>query len=109
MAAAAALEDDRFASVAPKELPALEIEISVLSPLCKINRLDEIEVGTHGLYVEKGHATGLLLPQVAIEYGWDRKTFLQQTCRKAGLPAMAWQEGADIYIFSAIVFSERER
>ncbi len=106
MAVAAALEDPRFDRVAPAELDDLEIEISVLTPFEKIKDPSEIVVGTHGLYIEKGYNHGLLLPQVAADYGWDRYEFLDQTCRKAGLPAGAWKEGATIYIFSAQIFSE---
>ena len=108
MAVAAATEDPRFDRVKPAELEHLEIEISVLTPFLKITDPDEIQVGTHGLYIEKGYNHGLLLPQVATDYGWDRYEFLDQTCRKAGLPAGAWKEGATIYTFSAQIFSEAE-
>ena len=105
MAEAAAFRDPRFASVTEKELPELEFEISVLTPLRKIKEVDEIEVGKHGLYIIKGRYAGLLLPQVATEYGWDRQTFLEHTCNKAGLPSDAWKDkSAEIYIFSADVF-----
>jgi len=105
MAQAAAFQDPRFPPVTEKELSELEIEISVLTPLKKIADVKEIEVGKHGLYIKKGWHSGLLLPQVATEYGWDRQTFLEHTCRKAGLPPDAWKEkGAEIYIFSADVF-----
>lgn len=109
MAVAAAQRDPRFSPVDGKELPAIDIEISVLSPLYEIDDIDKIEVGTHGLYIQQGYASGLLLPQVAMEYEWDRLTFLQQTCRKAGLPEDAWQHsGTRIKIFSAQVFGEKE-
>ena len=105
MAEAAAFRDPRFASVTERELPELEFEISVLTPLRKIKEVDEIEVGKHGLYIIKGRYAGLLLPQVATEYGWDRQTFLEHTCNKAGLPSDAWKDkSAEIYIFSADVF-----
>lgn len=105
MAQAAAFQDPRFPPVTEKELSELAIEISVLTPLKKIADVKEIEVGKHGLYIKKGWHSGLLLPQVATEYGWDRQTFLEHTCRKAGLPPDAWKEkGAEIYIFSADVF-----
>jgi AmmeMemoRadiSam system protein B/AmmeMemoRadiSam system protein A len=105
MAEAAAFRDPRFASVTERELPELEFEISVLTPLRKIKEVNEIEVGKHGLYITKGRYAGLLLPQVATEYGWDRQTFLEHTCNKAGLPADAWKDkGAEIYIFSADIF-----
>ncbi len=109
MAQAAALSDPRFTPIAPEELPDLNIEISVLSPLQTIQDISEIQVGVHGIYVKKGVFNGILLPQVAVEYGWDRTTFLQQTCFKAGLPLNAWQDDdAEIKIFSAQVFSDLE-
>jgi MEMO1 family protein len=105
MAEAAAFRDPRFPPVHEKELPDLEIEISVLTPLKKITSVDEIEVGKHGIYMKKGWSSGLLLPQVATEYGWDRQTFLEHTCQKAGLPTTAWKDKAtEIYIFSADIF-----
>ena len=105
MAEEAAFHDPRFDPVSRDELEGLEIEISALTPLQKIDRIEEIEVGTHGIYIEKGFLSGLLLPQVATEYGWDRKTFLEQTCWKAGLRRDAWKEkDTKIYKFSADVF-----
>jgi len=105
MAEAAAFKDPRFGPVTERELPDLEYEISVLTPLKKIIDVDEIEVGKHGIYIKKGWNSGLLLPQVATEYGWDRQTFLDHTCQKAGLSVNAWKEkNAEIYIFSADVF-----
>jgi hypothetical protein len=105
MAEAAAFRDPRFSPVAEKELSELDIEISVLTPLRKITDIQEIEVGKHGIYIKKGWYSGLLLPQVATEYGWDRKTFLEHTCQKAGLPSSAWKDkDIEIYIFSADIF-----
>jgi len=105
MAEAAAFRDPRFAPVKEKELPELEIEISVLTPLKKITDVNEIEVGKHGIYIKSGWYSGLLLPQVATDYGWDRQTFLENTCQKAGLPTNAWKEkNIEIYIFSADIF-----
>ncbi len=105
MAEAAAFRDPRFSPVKEKELPELDIEISVLTPLQRIKDVDEIQVGTHGIYIKKGWYSGLLLPQVATEYGWDRQTFLEHTCQKAGLPSAAWKEkDTEIYIFSADIF-----
>ena len=105
MAEAAAFRDPRFTPVKEKELPELEIEISVLTPLKKITDVNEIEVGKHGIYIKKGWYSGLLLPQVATDYGWDRQTFLEHTCQKAGLPTNAWKEkNMEIYIFSADIF-----
>jgi AmmeMemoRadiSam system protein B/AmmeMemoRadiSam system protein A len=105
MAEAAAFRDPRFMPVHERELPDLEIEISVLTPLKKITDVNEIEVGKHGIYIKQGWASGLLLPQVATEYGWDRQTFLEHTCQKAGLPSNAWKDkNTEIYIFSADIF-----
>jgi AmmeMemoRadiSam system protein B/AmmeMemoRadiSam system protein A len=105
MAEAAAFRDPRFNPVTERELPELEIEISVLTPLKRITDVNEIEVGKHGIYIKKGWYSGLLLPQVATEYGWDRKTFLEHTCQKAGLPTNAWKDkNTEIYIFSADIF-----
>ena len=105
MAVQAAFHDPRFDPVTERELPDLEIEISVLTPLKRIKDVEEIKVGKHGIFIEKGFHSGLLLPQVATEYGWDRKTFLEHTCFKAGLPKGAWK-GKDtvISIFSADIF-----
>lgn len=105
MAEAAAFRDPRFTPVKEKELPDLELEISVLTPLKRIKDVNEIQVGKHGIYIKKGWYSGLLLPQVATEYGWDRQTFLEHTCQKAGLPSGTWKEkDAEIYIFSADIF-----
>jgi len=103
----AALEDTRFTPVTRDEVKSLSVEISVLSPFRRIENIEEIEVGKHGLYVVRGFYRGLLLPQVATQYHWDRKKFLEQTCRKAGLPESAWQNpDTEIHIFEAEVFSE---
>ncbi|MBN1480938.1 AmmeMemoRadiSam system protein A [candidate division KSB1 bacterium] len=108
MAVAAAMRDPRFVPVDQEELPFVDIEISVLSPLRDIRDIQEIEIGIHGLYISRGAYSGLLLPQVALEYNWDREAFLEQTCRKAGLPLNAWQdEETSIKIFSAQVFGEK--
>jgi len=105
MAEAAAFQDPRFTPVRRDELGDLKIEISVLTPLQKIQSPEEIEVGKHGLIIKQGGSMGLLLPQVATEYGWDRTAFLENTCRKAGLPRNAWKEkDAEIFVFSADVF-----
>jgi AmmeMemoRadiSam system protein A len=89
-AVAAATRDGRFDAVRREELPELHIEISVLGPVSAIDS-DEVEVGRHGLVVQLGSRRGLLLPQVPVDRGWDRETFLGWTCRKAGLPADAWK------------------
>ncbi len=105
MARQAAFYDPRFAPLNAGEWKETEIEISVLTPMRRIESVEEIEVGVHGLYIEKGLDTGLLLPQVAVEYGWDRITFLEYACMKAGLPKDAWRsKGTNIYVFSADVF-----
>ena len=105
MAVAAAFEDPRFPPVSRNELAELEYEISVMSPLQPVRDCRTVKVGSHGLYIRQGRHAGLLLPQVASKYGWDRVTFLEQTCRKARLPKDAWKDPAtQIYIFSAEVF-----
>jgi AmmeMemoRadiSam system protein B/AmmeMemoRadiSam system protein A len=106
MAVAAATEDPRFPPVSAGELRDIAIEISVLTPLRTVSDPAEIEVGRDGIYIEKGFYRGLLLPQVATQYGWDREEFLDHTCLKAGLPAGCWREGATIKAFSAQVFNE---
>lgn len=100
----AAYRDQRFPPVRAEELKDLEIEISVLSPLKKISNPHLIEVGKHGLVISKGDKRGLLLPQVPVENKWSREAFLEQACLKSGLPPDAWRQGAEIYIFEAIVF-----
>lgn len=104
-ARAAALEDPRFDPVTPRELPALHIEISVLSPLEDIAP-EQVEVGRHGLLISRGRQRGLLLPQVAVEWNWDRERFLEETCVKAGLPPDDWKRGARIQAFSAQILEE---
>ncbi len=109
VAVRAALEDPRFPPVEPEEICDLELEISVLSPLQQVSSVDEIVVGTHGILMQRGYNRGLLLPQVATEYGWDREMFLRQTARKADLPQTAWKDPATkIFIFSADIFHEAE-
>jgi AmmeMemoRadiSam system protein A len=106
MAGAAAFEDPRFPPVTAEELPELDLEVSVLSPLREVKELSEIEVGKHGLYISMGGFSGLLLPQVATENDWDRTTFLEQTCLKAGLPPETYKEKeVKLYLFSAEIFS----
>ncbi len=105
-AIAAAVGDPRFIPLTNEDLPFVSFEISVLSPLQRIEDITEIEVGTHGVLISKQGYRGLLLPQVATAHCWDRITFLQQACRKAGLMADDWREGAAIHRFSAFVFGE---
>ena len=108
LAASAALRDQRFEPVAPEELADLDVEVSALTVPHAIAGVSEIEVGRHGLIVGRGHSRGLLLPQVATEYGWEVETFLEHTCMKAGLPRDAWkQPGTDIEAFEAQVFGDR--
>lgn len=106
-AVSAALHDSRFHPVRTAELDTIHIEISVLSPLFPIAPA-AVDVGTHGLVIEQGHARGLLLPQVPVEWGWNRDEFLTHTCAKAGLPGDAWQHGAQLFAFTAEVFSEAD-
>jgi AmmeMemoRadiSam system protein A len=103
----AALRDPRFSPVAVSELPKLDYEISVLSPLRRVLNLEQITVGRHGLLMKNGANEGLLLPQVPVEEKWDRQTFLEHTCRKAGMNTDCWKdENTDIFLFSAVVFGE---
>ena len=104
-ARAAAFDDSRFVPVTAEEAPQLEVSLSVLSRLFGIHP-EAVEVGRHGLLISDGIRRGLLLPQVPVEYGWDRETFLEQTCRKAGLPLDDWRKTATIEAFTAEVFSD---
>lgn len=107
MAEAAALEDMRFEPVTPSELSSIDIEISLLTPLKQVSSIDEIETGRHGLYIRKGRRSGLLLPQVAVENGFEREEFLAHTCLKAGLAPGCWKDGmATIYTFEAEIIKE---
>ncbi|RQW78267.1 MAG: AmmeMemoRadiSam system protein A [Geobacter sp.] len=106
MAVSAATKDPRFYPMRKIDLGNFKLEISVLSPLQKISSIEEIEIGVHGLYIEKNFTRGVLLPQVAVECSWDRETFLGQTSIKAGMRPDDWKEGADLYIFSADVFHD---
>jgi AmmeMemoRadiSam system protein A len=109
MSLSAAFEDPRFPPVEKDELKDIELEISVLSPLQTISNIDKILVGKHGLVIEKGFYRGLLLPQVAAEYNWNREEFLEHTCQKAGLPQNSWKDpSTKIQIFSAEIFSETD-
>ena len=106
-AVSAAIRDPRFYPVRRGELETLHLEISVMGPIERVTDVKEIEVGRDGLIVSRGGYAGLLLPQVATEYGWDRETFLSQTCVKAGLPPSAWQApDTKIERFAAEVFGE---
>lgn len=104
-AVSAALDDPRFDPLRPSEVPFVQIEVSALSPLMDI-RPEEIEIGVHGILVSQGSRHGLLLPQVATEWHWDRERFLGQTCLKAGLSQDAWRQGARVQAFTAQIFAE---
>jgi AmmeMemoRadiSam system protein A len=106
MAVAAASQDTRFEPLEAKELARLKIDISVLGLPEPISDPRQVEVGRHGIIVSKGFYRGLLLPQVPVEHGWDRETFLGHGCLKAGLPREEWKSGAQIEVFTAQVFSE---
>jgi len=103
----AAFRDPRFPPLEPDELSRVRLEISALTPLEEVDSPGEVVVGRHGVMLERGPHRGLLLPQVAVEYGWDRETFLDHTCRKAGLRPGCWRDPSTrILVFSAEVFSE---
>jgi hypothetical protein len=103
----AAMRDTRFQQVSTAELPSLNYEISVLSPLRRVTDIQQIKIGEHGLLMKNGDSEGLLLPQVPTEQKWDRQTFLEQTCRKAGMNANCWKDDdTDIFSFTAVVFGE---
>lgn len=104
-ARAAASQDTRFHPVTSEEASELKVSLSILSPLQPI-RPDQVEIGRHGLLVSMAGHRGLLLPQVPLEHNWDRVTFLEQTCRKAGLSANAWKMGATLEAFTAEVFHD---
>jgi len=105
-AVAAGSSDPRFPPITSTELDALDIEISLLGPLQPIAGPQDIVVGRDGLVVERGWSRGLLLPQVAVEWGWDAEAFLAHTCQKAGLPRDAWKTDAKLWRFEAEVFGE---
>jgi AmmeMemoRadiSam system protein A len=106
-ARAAAFEDARFPPVTREEASYLKVQLSILTPPQPISA-EAVEVGRHGLLVTMDGHRGLLLPQVAVERGWDRETFLEQTCRKAGLPLDAWRKDAVIEAFMAEIFGDRD-
>ncbi len=109
LALSSALEDPRFPRVAADELREIDIEISVLSPLREVSSVEEIVPGVHGIYIQRGHRSGVLLPQVASERGWDRTTFLRNSCRKAGMDEKCWKlPDTRISIFEAEIFGELE-
>ena len=101
----AASEDERFEPVAASELPEIRIELSVLGPFRPVRGPEEIQIGRHGIYLRRHGWSGLLLPQVAAERGWDATTFLEHTALKAGLPPEGWR-GAELFVFSARILRE---
>lgn len=108
-AVAAAFRDPRFSPIRPEELNKIDIEISAMSPLTEVTDPATITVGIHGLMIERGAARGLLLPQVASNNGWDRATFLDHTCRKAGLEPGCWKHpDAKLFTFTVENFAEEE-
>jgi AmmeMemoRadiSam system protein A len=109
VAVKAAMEDPRFMPLTQSELDRITIEISVLSPLKELKDIETIEIGKHGLVIDAGYRRGLLLPQVATEYNWDRKQFLKQISLKAGLPADAWKrKEVKLFTFTVEKFDESE-
>lgn len=107
-AISAAIADPRFSPVTSDEVPSLEFELSVLSPMEKVHDVAELEIGRDGILVSKRGARGLLLPQVAMSQGWDRDRFLAETCLKAGLRPDEWKDDTTIFRFSAQVFHEHQ-
>ena len=108
MARSAAFNDPRFPPLSREELNEIDIEISVLSPMWRA-KPEEVEVGVHGIYIIRGLNRGVLLPQVAVEFGWDRETFLDHTCLKAGLPPGCWKDPkTEVYLFTSEIFGEKD-
>ena len=112
-AVSAAVHDPRFLPVRSEEMKHITIEVTILTPPIRIDAKPEdlpkcIEIGRHGLIIRKGFYQGLLLPQVAEEWGFDAEEFLSQTCVKAGLPPDAWLTGAEVYTFEGQIFAEIE-
>jgi hypothetical protein len=108
MAIASSTQDYRFSPVELKEIPELEIEISVLTPMRHISSIDEIELGKHGIYIKKGNRSGTFLPQVATETGWTKEEFLGHCAQdKAGIGWNEWKD-AEVYVYEALVFGEEK-
>jgi uncharacterized protein len=103
----AAFEDTRFPPVNLAEARELEVSLSILSPLKAVSP-EEVRIGIHGLLLSQHGHRGLLLPQVPLEHGWDRVTFLEQTCRKAGLPGDAWRSGTTVEVFTTEIFGDQD-
>jgi uncharacterized protein len=111
--ALAAMDDPRFRDlpIAQGELPQIDIEVSILSPMRRTDNPLSLELGVHGIYVRQGIRSGCFLPQVATEQHWSREEFLSRCCAgKAGLPPDAWKDPrTEVHLFSAEVFGEKER
>ncbi len=108
MARQAAFSDYRFRPLAESEINSIDIEISVLTPMKRIYNSDSVMVGRDGLYVKRGNYAGVLLPQVPVEQGWDRTTYLDHACLKAGLTSSSWRsDQTELYVFQAEIFGER--
>jgi AmmeMemoRadiSam system protein A len=107
-AVSAAFEDPRFPPLSSVEFPEIQLEISALGAITPLRDHTEIQIGRHGIVIRQGYSRGLLLPQVAVEWGFAPEEFLAQVCAKAGLPRDAWKTGAELYCFEAEVFSEAE-
>ena len=108
MAVAAATSDKRFPPLTVEELSEVSIELSVLSPLRRVNDIQEIQVGIHGLLIYQAGREGVLLPQVAVDNNWNRDEFLENICLKAGLPGDCWSQHPALYSFTAMVFEEEK-
>jgi len=112
-AIAAAVDDPRFEPVRLSEMDEIVVEVTILTPPEKIEAKpkdlpNHVEIGRHGLIVKMGPFSGLLLPQVAVEYNMDAEEFLSETCMKAGLPPDCWLTGAEVYRFEGQIFKEKE-
>jgi AmmeMemoRadiSam system protein A len=108
MALQAAFNDRRFTNVTLKELPEIDIEISVLTPFQPIRGAEDILIGRDGVVLRKNDRSAVFLPQVPVEQGWDRNQLLDRLCQKAGLSAGSWKDGAQLYTFQANVFNESD-
>ena len=110
LARSSAFEDPRFPPLRLSELDVVDIEISVLTPLERAESAEQVEVGVHGVYIKSGARSGVLLPQVPVEQGWNRRQYLSNLCLKAGLSGDCWtMPHTELYLFTAIVFGEKEQ
>lgn len=109
MSVSAAFSDPRFPSLSKNEYPKIDIEISVMTPLSEAESWKDVRVGVHGIIISKGYHKGVLLPQVATEYGWNTETFISHGCMKAGLPEDEYKRGVKVEIFAANVFGEKDK